>query len=468
MESWRNLWDGHLAPSAITSTWKEFVDAYRSTVDRAELCAFVAKKNHAEDLARHDSTAVLNLRDWICERVALSRRKAPLSPAEIRSCMDGLRAAAPAERAALALKYACEKAGDCPEADAEVDALLIQRWLSNPCTRTSMAPPALLDFVAQHSLRVRATTEETIQSLSKAAQVSTLDTLRLVLDAKTKLPCDLVSLYAELDSAGPWIGAVRLSSDRPLRALPAPSAGSVLPPLDEMALVCQDGYIRQGPTAIRPSRACHELGFMVAACDVPLSDSVVAIHQDAKSRRHLALWTLADPESYAILDELTVDAEHHDHVDVQLTQDGDLLVQSCRRGEDGAEAAPAATHCVRMVEGDVSSLHHVDLDDAGTELLLQRRKESGIINHMDHGNLLALERLSKNQTWYAGLAVPLPASINRPVALWGNPFRVYVWESTGGVVECALRDGAWCEVRREQGAPFAGVVCAIHLLKKTH
>lgn len=463
MESWKHLLGEHFLPSAVAETWQAFNTEHRASAERAELLAYVVRKGHEADLATlEDKSAVLGLRDWICERVAMSRRKKPLSPHEIRGCMDSLRAAEPVERSALALKYCCEQAGECANADAEVDALLIQRWLSQFAERTELLPPSLQELVAKEGLCMRTTSYDTLLALSSALRIPVLSALKLALAAKTKSLKDFLAEYAAQESTDTWLGAILQASSTPADIPDQPSDGSKLPPLSEMALVFSDGRIRHGSVSISPPRVCHELGYVVAASGVPLSDGIVAILQDTTTRRRTVLWTLSDSNSYAILDDFNVESERHNAVDVQLTQEGDLLVQTCARGKGGTAQGPLSTFCVRMVGGDVSTLHHVALDEAAMDRLLRLRKEAAIINHMDHGNLLTLERTPDgHRTWYAGQATPLNA---RPIAIWGNPYCAYVWERNGSAVECTRTNGGWAYTHLENGEMLKDLVCAIHLI----
>jgi hypothetical protein len=222
-----------------------------------------------------------------------------------------------------------------------------------------------------------------------------------------------------------------------------------------MGLIMRDGTIvflgaNEEEQILPPPRVVREYSSVVAACSIPMASSIVAILSADRTnrKRALVLWNAKDTESYAILHEYTNDETPMDTVDVQRTDDGDLLVQTCLRGADGTAACEIKSYCVRMVRGDLSTLHHVGYDTVRMGILLANRQVQGKVNHWDHTNLMTVEcrplTTETSRVYYGGSSHPLTIPTLSPIACWGNPYKLFVWDITGDVVEVSRNsEGYW-------------------------
>jgi hypothetical protein len=217
-----------------------------------------------------------------------------------------------------------------------------------------------------------------------------------------------------------------------------------LPDLADLVLIQSDGSLVGTEKRFPPARACTELGDVVAAASVPLSSLIVAaVQKRSAPAAHLVLWSALDPHSYAILNEHADTCP--DVVDAQLTREGDVFVRTGVRQADGT-CADTLSYCVRMTGTDVSTLRHVDVQEDMEELLAERMVQ-GRINHMDHGNVLALERAFEDTAFHTRVSygpqterLPVPTF---PVAVFGNPYLMYIWLASGSIAKGTHKDGQW-------------------------
>lgn len=444
---WVQKFTEHFDDECLARLYETYALTQQASVERAQRIACATEKAHESSLARvKDTSSVLELRDWICARVALSRRKKPLSASEIRSLMEYLRAAEPAERSSVALRLACVQASEIPSVYDAVDEDMLQ-WLDSAALHADMQPHLLraFDALSLMSARLSHRELERVQSIVRSSDV--LEVLRVVLLLRKAKLTDL----DKRDESGELRGALVTRSGSLLHA----PTRQVTPTLEnpgrtglcqigELALLSADGCVSlANGTTLPPPLACKEYGQVIAADAAPLSSCIVAV-LERESARSLVMWHAQDPSSYALAHTFAADARD-DSVEVQLTADGDMLVQTARRGESGCADGPVNTFCFRMVGTDLSTLQHVDATEC--EELLHKRRFSGEVNHLNHGNLLTLERAvhwrgTAFSTFsclrYAGITRPLPMTA---VAAWGNAVEAFVW-TPEGVEHCAWKGEA--------------------------
>jgi hypothetical protein len=449
-------WHAKLAPAVegecLASLYEQYAAVHESIAERLELIEAAVENSHTQSSRSvKDPTSVLELRDWLCARVAQSRRKKPLSATEIRSFMEYLRAAPPEERAAVALRLACVHASDLPQVQDSVDAELLQRWL--------IAAPAgmprdatLLRSLGALAAASASSAKSSKQDLCMHAQLlrtSQLDALRYV-HSRVTLPREDFWARYPLDFRGElsaWSGALVHESSLPVPAvLPAAPEASLEAPCaaNELALIMEDGTVLlPQKKAIASPRVCKELGAVIAADAVPLSSCIVAIVLGSAGRK-LVMWHAFDTASYATAHTFAGDA-CDDSVDVQLTEDGDMLVQTAQRGSHGAAQGVISTFCFRMTGTDLSTLQHVDA--ARCEDVLWRRRFGGEINHMNHGNVLMLQNTvstahGTESAEVGGAEISITSRVHyahvrldlaglAALAVWGNPHAAYVWTRAG-------------------------------------
>lgn len=435
-ESIKNLWhkkfSEHFDDACLARLYETYALTQQASVERAQRIACATEKAHENSLARvKDTTSVLELRDWICARVALSRRKKPLAASEIRSLMEYLRAAEPAERSSLALRLACVQASDIPSVNDAVDEDMLQ-WLDSAAVYAGMQPDLLRAFDALSLMSARLTLQDLERVQSIVGSDDAVRIVRLLRRASTS---------KESDESGEDHGSLVTRSGSLLHA-PTSQAQPTLETagrtglcqIGELALVSANGSVHMSSgSTLPPPLACKEYGQVIAADAAPLSSCIVAVLQ-RESSRYLVMWHALDPSSYALAHTFAVDALD-DCVEVQLTAEGDMLVQTARRGESGCADGPVNTFCFRMVGTDLSTLQHVDATEC--DELLHKRRFSGEFNHMNHGNMLTLERAvhwrgavlsTASCLRYAGITRPLPMTA---VAVWGNAVEAFVWTPEG-------------------------------------
>lgn len=396
--------------------------------------------------AIEDPTSVLDLRDWMCSQWSkCSSCTQPLTKADIRMFMDGLRALGAEHRAAWALQKIASLLASSLLHDAEV----IQAYACSAAEELPRAPALPLRKAAEElskTFKLRPMSMGQLQNLARELGITAPETVRLVLDV-VRDPEAWYKRYANadveqnLEAPTEFWGGICL----PKELFFSKGSGSVvggsssntsnMPPWYELHLIMDDGTIMgmSGKGAAVPA-ACAKLGArVVAACSVPMSTFVVAIltHENSQEsrQRKIVLWDALDNQSFAVLHE---SLETWDALDVQLNGEGDMLVQVCKRGAEGRAAAAPRTLCLRMRGRDVSTVHHAPMDVVRSERILAQRLENGKVNHMDHGNVVSWKvqcagkgNAGLTEVWYGGVFMgSLP---QEAVACWGNPSRVYAW-----------------------------------------
>lgn len=470
---WRVRFACTCEAACLSEAYETYALFQRTNEERTRRIEEAVEASHADSLAcMKDAGSVLELRDWVCARVALSRRKKPLSPSEIRSCMEFLRAAPPEERSAVALRLVCVQACDLPKVQEQVDDEMMKEWMLKP-------PPPLTLTLAElartiddlHLRKTKPLSASDFAALQRRTGFGKLDALRFLHDQKFSSAAELWKKYAYANTEAEAAGSLEQWNDALVHETSVP-----VPPLEdketeppcaatEFALLMQDGsLLLPDQTSTPPAAACKELGRVVAAAASPLSSCIVAIV--AGEKRSLVLWSAYESSSYATAHVFPPSALD-DCVDVQLTADGDMLVQTAQRGKDGKAAAAVSTFCFRIAGIDLSTLQHVPVPP-GSDELLWRRRFGGEINHLNHGNLLALHRTcawglpsgdtdevfrSTSRVVYADTARTLPTHW-APYAVWGNPRSAYVFHDA----EISLLQ--WSGPRN----PHAPTLCSAHFL----
>jgi len=228
-----------------------------------------------------------------------------------------------------------------------------------------------------------------------------------------------------------------------------------------MYAVARDGSLIGVRRTRAAPRACAQLGEVISVASVPLSAWIVALlRKPQSSTTHLALWSALDASSYAILNEYSDCAT--ETVDAQLTQDEDVYICTSARQADG-RAANVIHYCVRVSGTDLSTLRHVEFDEASMARLQMQRGALGATNHMDHGNVLAVSRLFESgkfwtRAWYGSECADFPVKAE---AVFGNACAAYAWGS-GKVYKCRKHDAAW--TREEVGTcESPRIVGAVHV-----
>lgn len=451
MEQWRTYLAKVCTPSAADAHYEEF----RDSLSAGNAAAFSRATEMALDasLAKvQDRQSVLSLRDWVCARVSESRRRQPLHPADIRKLMETLRNAPGEHRAREALEYVQRECRSLPATEAGAVAALLPAWSAQPAPRTSACLAAALDA----ALPRLPLDSPAVLELSSSLECSALEFLRMLHDAEAR----------SLALPSRWVGASLVAAPATAADLFAETSESTLPPLEDMYVILRDGRLVGTQKTFPSPRVCAQLGEVVAAASVPLSSFIVAIvRASCQTRAHLVLWSAQDLNSYAILNEH--DAACPDVVDAQLTREGDVFVRTGQRQPDGT-CADVLSYCVRMTGTDVSTLRHVDVED-DMEALLAERTAQGRINHMDHGNVMAVERAFDasgfhTRARYGALSARLPVDVS-PLAVFGNPQHMYVWHPSGSVFAGQCRDGQWAfqECGRLSGQGVESTRGALHL-----
>ena len=442
MDHWRQFLVNVCEPSVAEAHYADF----RESLVQLDPNAFAdtLRKALQASLANvPDKSSVLSLRDWVCARIAESRRKQPLHPSTIRQLMDTLRNAAGPERAAVALGFAERECHGSPVAESQVVEQLMSTWAAG---HVPIAGPILT-----RALKAMPLSAQSLVLFAHEAACGPLDFLRMLQRASE----------GRFAVPSRWVGACRIPSSSVI-----PSGGlSSLPSASEMFIMQQNGSLQGAGRSMPPPKACVQLGNVLAAASVPLSAWIVALLHKPSGPVLLVLWSALDPQSYAILNDFEEDAP--DTVDAQLTPDGDVHVRTGTRAEDGS-AARLQSFCVRMSGTDVSTLRHVDVDEEAMALLLLQRGALGAVNHMDHGNVLAVESAYEEgrfvyRAWYGSHCAEFPTE---PIAVFGNHAQAYAWTADSMLrctkLESSKRGNLWAS-EKIASLELSHVVAALHL-----